>query len=80
MKREELRGWLAAGNLNIDCLGECENLGNGVMQYSNLLHKFPKDEISLCEEGNICFLTGYVHNKQDTTFSETQRSLLRLYL
>ena len=76
--RKELRGWLAAGNLNIDCLGECENLGNGVVQYRNLLHKFPKDEIFLCKEGQICFLTGYVYNKQDflqndSTQEETSR-------
>ena len=78
MNREELRGWLTAGNLNIDCLGECEDLGDGVVQYSNLLHKFPKDEIFLCEEGHVCFLTGYVYNKQDflqrgSTQEETSR-------
>ena len=78
MNREELRGWLAAGNLNINCLGECEDLGNGVVQYSNLLHKFPKDEVFLYEERHVYFLTGYVYNKQDflqndSTQEETSR-------
>lgn len=63
--RKELKGWLSARHLQIDCLGDYEDLGGGVVQYSNLLHKFPKDEVYFHDKRQICFLTGYVYNKQD---------------
>lgn len=61
----ELYGWLAAKNLNIDCLGETENPGGGVQQYNHLLNKFPKDRVFCDRNSRICFLDGYVHNKKD---------------
>lgn len=57
-------GWLAAKNLNIDCLGNTENLDECV-QYSCLLNKFPKDRVLCDGNAQICFLDGYVHNKND---------------
>lgn len=60
-------GWLAAKNLNIDCLGETQNLGGGVRQYNHLLNKFPKDRVFCDRNNQICFLDGYVHNKNDFT-------------
>ena len=61
----ELYGWLAAKNLNIDCLGETEGLGEGVRQYNHILNKFPKDQVFCDRNNRICFLDGYVHNKHD---------------
>lgn len=61
-EKVELYGWLAARNLNIDCLGEIEDLG-GCMQYNHLLDKFPKDRVCLSDEEQICFMDGYVYNK-----------------
>lgn len=58
-------GWLAARNLNIDCLGDTENLSGGVRQYNHLLNKFPKDQVFCDKNNRICFLDGYVHNKHD---------------
>lgn len=57
-----MRGFLAAKNLNIECLGPCEDMGH-FKQYNNLLNKFPKDQIILNEATHICFLDGYVYNK-----------------
>lgn len=63
----ELYGWLAAKNLNIDCLGETQNPGGGIRQYNHLLNKFPKDRVFCDRNNRICFLDGYVHNKNDFT-------------
>lgn len=61
----QLKGWLAARHLQIDCLGEYERLGNDVVQYNNLLHKFPGDEVYFHDEKQVFFLTGYVYNKKE---------------
>ncbi len=59
-----LRGFLAAGkNLRINCLGEYMDLGVCV-HYRNLLNKFPQDQIFLSNADQICFLDGYVYNKE----------------
>ncbi|MCD7726145.1 MAG: hypothetical protein LUI12_11465 [Clostridiales bacterium] len=71
--QKELRGWLAARNLNIDCLGRGQALGDGVAQYTNLLHKFPQDEIFLHDGKRVCFLTGYVYHIQDFLQAENHR-------
>ncbi len=55
-------GFLAAGNLNIDCLGEVRHMGE-CSQYNHLLNKFPDDQIFLEKEGRICFLNGYLYHK-----------------
>lgn len=55
-------GFLAAGNLNIACLGEVRHMGE-CSQYNHLLNKFPDDQIFLEEDGKICFLDGYIYNK-----------------
>lgn len=55
-------GFLAAGNLNIECLGQYVDMGQ-CQQYSQLLNKFPKDQVFLGEEEQISFLDGYIHNK-----------------
>ena len=57
-----VHGFLAAGNMNIKCLGETVDFGH-FKQYNNLLNKFPKDQVFLEEETQITFLDGYVHNK-----------------
>lgn len=57
-----VHGFLAAGNMNIECLGEIVDLGH-CKQYNNLLNKFPKDQVFLEEEAQISFLDGYVYNK-----------------
>lgn len=65
-------GWLAAKNLNIACLGETEELGEGVQQYNHLLNKFPKDQVFCDRNSRICFLDGYVHNKDDFLSDSSQ--------
>lgn len=60
----ELYGWLAARNLNIDCLGDTEDLGECV-QYNHLLDKFPEDRIFYVDTDRACFMDGYVVNKGD---------------
>ena len=65
-------GWLAAKNMNIDCLGETEELGEGVQQYNHLLNKFPKDQVFCDRNSRICFLDGYVHNKDDFLSDSSQ--------
>ncbi len=60
----ELHGWLAAKNVNIECLGEVQYSG-ACVQYSDLLDKFPKDRVWLPEEDCVCFMDGYVYNKKD---------------
>lgn len=64
-ERIELRGWLAASrNMKITCLGEYMDLGVCV-QYRNLLNKFPQDQIFLSNADQVCFLDGYVYNKEE---------------
>ena len=63
----ELYGWLAAKNMNIGCLGETKDLGKDVQQYNHILNKFPKDRVFCDRNDRICFLDGYVYNKQDFT-------------
>ena len=55
-------GFLAAGNLNIECLGEICRMGD-CSQYNHLLNKFPDDQVFLEQDGRICFLNGYIYNK-----------------
>lgn len=57
-------GFLAAGNLNIACLGEGKRIGE-CCQYSHLLNKFPGDQVFCERDGKICFLNGYIYNKTD---------------
>lgn len=64
-----MHGFLAAKNLNIECLGQCEDVGH-FKQYNNLLNKFPKDQIFLNETSRVCFLDGYIYNK-DAIFSNS---------
>lgn len=59
---EMVHGFLAAGNLNIECLGETVDLGH-YRQYNHLLNKFPKDQVFLDEKTQISFLDGYIYNK-----------------
>lgn len=64
-EKNKLHGWLAASpNLKIGCLGEYMNLGVCV-QYSHLLNKFPQDQIFLSNSKQVCFLDGYVYNKEE---------------
>lgn len=63
MKKKRF-GFLAAGNLNIACLGEARHMGD-CSQYDHLLNKFPDDQIFRTEEGTVSFLNGYVYNKAD---------------
>lgn len=65
-KEIALHGWLAAKNLNIECLGAVQNLGDCV-QYHHLLDKFLQDRVFLYDGGQICFMDGYVYNKDDFT-------------
>lgn len=55
-------GWLAAKNLNIECLGETEDLGV-CFQYRHLLNKFPEDGVFASDGRTVCFMDGYVVNK-----------------
>lgn len=57
-------GFLAAGNLNIDCLGGGRAAGE-CSHYDHLLNKFPQDQFFLEDEHKVCFLNGYVYNKAD---------------
>lgn len=61
-----VRGFLAARNFDIECLGQHTDMGC-CKQYSRLLDKFPKDKVFLEEETQISFLDGYVHNKDMVT-------------
>ncbi|MDE6604085.1 MAG: hypothetical protein K2K90_18445 [Lachnospiraceae bacterium] len=58
-----MHGFLVAGNMNIECLGQYADMGQ-CRQYNRLLNKFPKDQVFLDEGGQISFLDGYVHNKE----------------
>lgn len=55
-------GFLAAGNLDIACLGEVQHRGE-CSQYSHLLNKFPDDQIFWEKGEKVCFLNGYIYNK-----------------
>lgn len=66
-----MHGYLAAGNMNIECLGQFIDMGP-CKQYSHLLNKFPKDQVFLNEEDQICFLDGYIHNKDSITVDGTK--------
>lgn len=55
-------GWLAAKNLNIEYLGETEDLGV-CSQYRHLLNKFPEDGVFASDGRTVCFMDGYVVNK-----------------
>lgn len=57
-----MKGFLAAKGLNIECLGAFVEMGSCV-QYNNLLNKFPKDRVFLNTGKQVCFLDGYVYNK-----------------
>lgn len=60
-----LHGWLAASrDMRLTCLGEYMDLGVCV-QYRNLLSKFPGDQIFLSDTEQVCFLDGYVYNRED---------------
>lgn len=66
----QLHGFLAASrNLKITCLGEFMDLGVCV-QYRNLLNKFPQDQIFLSNADQVCFLDGYVYNKEEFLCAE----------
>lgn len=69
----ELYGWLAAKNLNIDCLGETEDLG-GCMQYNHLLDKFPEDRVYVSDSRQICFTDGYIYNKKDLMTEQSEHN------
>ncbi len=58
-----MHGFLAAGNINIECLGQHTDMGQ-CRQYNHLLNKFPKDQVFLDEGEQISFLDGYVYNKE----------------
>ena len=60
-RESDLHGFLAAGNLRIDCLGEIRDMGV-CAQYNHLLNKFPGDQVFLDEEKRISFLDGYIYN------------------
>ncbi len=66
IKMKTLYGFLAAGNMNIECLGEVQVMGE-CRHYSHLLNKFPGDQICREDERIVCFLNGYVYNKADYT-------------
>ena len=59
-----MHGFLAAKDLDIECLGEFYDMGS-CKQYNNLLNKFPGDNIFFEDNQHISFLNGYVHNKSD---------------
>lgn len=62
-----MRGWLAAGNLNIECLGDIEVRKSGCVFYDHTLNKFPGDRASFQTEQTDVFLDGFVYNRQDFT-------------
>lgn len=60
----QLRGFLAASkNLKITCLGGYLDLGV-CLHHRDLLDKFPEDQIFLSDSRQVCFLDGYVYNKE----------------
>ena len=59
-----MHGWLAAGNLDIACLGDFCDMGE-CKQFNHLLNKFPEDQIFMEDAEKVSFLNGYVFNKKD---------------
>ena len=59
-----MRGWLAAGDLDIRCLGDFCEMGT-CKHFNNLLNKFPDDEIFTEDTQKVSFLNGYIYNKED---------------
>ena len=55
-------GFLASKGFNIECLGSSCNM-EPIRQYNHLLNKFPDDQIMLDTDRRICFLDGYIYNK-----------------
>lgn len=55
-------GFLASKGFNIECLGSICNM-EPIRQYNHLLNKFPDDQIILDTDQEICFLDGYIYNK-----------------
>lgn len=55
-------GFLASKGFNIECLGSSCNM-EPIRQYNHLLNKFPDDQIMLDTDQEICFLDGYIYNK-----------------
>ena len=69
-------GWVIAKNINISCLGEYLDM-DGYLQYNKLLNKFPQDQVFMDGGDKVCFLDGYVHNKEyfvNNTASEWQKA------
>lgn len=66
-----VHGFLAAENMNIECLGKYTDMGQ-CRQYNHLLNKFPKDQVFWEEEEQITFLDGYVHNKNAICVNEIE--------
>ncbi len=65
-----LRGFLAASkNIKLFCLGEYFDLGVCV-HCRKLVDKFPQDQIFLSDANQVCFLDGYVYNKDEFLCSE----------
>lgn len=60
-----MRGWLAAFNLNIECLGDCYRNTSGCVFYDNTLNKFPADRVLRRTEQIDAFVDGFVYNKQE---------------
>ena len=57
-----MHGFLATKGFNIECLGSSCNM-EPIRQYNHLLNKFPDDQIMLDTDQVICFLDGYIYNK-----------------
>lgn len=66
-----MHGFLAAKNMDIECLGQCMDMGH-YKQYNNLLGKFPKDQVFLDEDDQISFLDGYIYNKNEIDQSSSE--------
>lgn len=60
----ELFEWLAARNMDIGCLGEITDFGD-FAQYNHLLNKFADDRVFVVDEKQVCFLDGYLFNKEE---------------
>ena len=56
-------GFLTAKGLDIECLGAYSTVAP-FKQYNNTLNKFPDDQVLISSEQNLCFLDGYVYNKE----------------
>lgn len=60
-----MRGWLAAYNLNIECLGDYQVNESGCVFFDNALNKFPADRVLYQTQQTDVFMDGFVYNKQD---------------